>query len=298
MTLGQMKPMRSALFVPGNRPERIDKAMDLKADAVIIDLEDAVPLSQKSEIRPIVKEKALHYRDRRLFIRVNSINSGLLNDDLGEVVNEGLSGIILPKVETRKDLIEINSRLIKIEQKLGLYPQFIGILALIESACGVQNIYEIVSTELNPPRLLTVAFGAADYALDLGIERTKEGGELDYPRSKIPIACRAAKVAPPIDTPYMLDLKDFEALRKEALKAKSWGYQGKLVIHPNQIEPCNEIFSPSDEEIKKARRVIEAFEKAEAEGLAAIQLDGQFVDYAIVERSRQIIELSNLIEIY
>jgi citrate lyase subunit beta/citryl-CoA lyase len=141
-----------------------------------------------------------------------------------------------------------------------------------------------------------VAFGAADYALDLNIERTKEGVELDYPRAKIPIACRAAKVAPPIDTPYMLDLKDLDALIKEAGKAKNWGYQGKLVIHPNQIEPCNKIFSPSDEEIQKARRIVEAFEKAELEKLAAMQLDGQFIDYAIFERSKQVLEIAELIQ--
>ena len=296
MTLEKTKPLRTALFVPGNQPDRIDKAVGLDADAVIIDLEDAVPLNQKVETRHIVKEKSFQYLDHRVFVRVNSLDSGLIEDDLSQIVHQGLSGIVFPKIDSREALIEINSLLLQIEKKSGIYPHFIEILALIESARGVQNIFEIVSTKLNPPRLLTVAFGSADYALDLGIKRTKDGTELDYARASIPIACRAARITAPIDTPYMMDLKDLDALKREALKAKTWGYQGKLVIHPNQIQPCNDIFSPSKEEINRARKVIEAFEKAEADGLAAIQLDGEFVDYAIVERSKKIMKLAELVE--
>jgi citrate lyase subunit beta/citryl-CoA lyase len=290
-----MKPLRTALFVPGNRPERIDKAVGLDADAVIVDLEDAVPWSQKVETRAVVRQKVAEHRDCRMFVRVNSVDSGLFHDDIKAVVTEGLDSIIVPKVDSPKQLVEINSTLNQIEKKEAL-AQYIGLIALIESAAGVQRIFEILSTDLVSSRFLTVAFGAADYALDLGIERTSSGLELDYPLARIAVACRAAGFAAPIDSPYMLDLQNLGALKAEALKAKQLGYQGKLVIHPNQIEICNKVFSPSSDEIYQAERVVKAFEEAEAKGFAAIQLDGVFIDYPIVKRSRQILKIAEMIK--
>ena len=164
----------------------------------------------------------------------------------------------------------------------------------IESAKGVQNIFKIVSRKRDPERVFTAAFGAADYTLDLGIKMTKAGVELHYARSRIPVACRAAEVAPPIDSPFMLDLKDLEALKAEALFAKQMGFQGKLCIHPSQIEPCNTVFSPDPDEIEYAKKVIEAYEEAEAKGLGVIQLEGKMIDYPIVERSRRILKLAAL----
>jgi citrate lyase subunit beta/citryl-CoA lyase len=121
---------------------------------------------------------------------------------------------------------------------------------------------------------------------------TKDATELLYPRSRISIACRAADVEPPLDTPFMIDLKDMEALKADAKMAKQLGFQGKLCVHPNQIEPCNAIFSPTKEEILYAERVVQAFEEAEAQGIAVFQLDGKFVDHAVVERSRRVLKLT------
>jgi citrate lyase subunit beta/citryl-CoA lyase len=135
-------------------------------------------------------------------------------------------------------------------------------------------------------------FGAADYTLDMGIEMTLAGDELFYARSRIAIACRAAGIAPPIDTPFMIDLKNMEALATDARRAKALGFQGKLVIHPNQVEPCNKIFSPLPEEIKKAKKIVKAFEEAEAEDTAVIQLEGKFIDYPVVKRSKDILALA------
>ncbi len=130
----------------------------------------------------------------------------------------------------------------------------------------------------------------------MGIEITKDGRELIYPRSRIAVACRAAGMAPPIDTPFMIDLKDMDALKDDAASAKQLGFQGKLCIHPNQIEPVHVIFTPTAEEISFARRVVEAFEAEEARGSAAIQVDGRFVDYPVVERSRRILQLASRID--
>jgi citrate lyase subunit beta/citryl-CoA lyase len=165
-------------------------------------------------------------------------------------------------------------------------------VALIESARGVQNIFRILSEAIEPARAFLAAFGAADYSLDMGIDLSRDGAELHYPRSRIAVACRAAGKEPPIDTPFMIDLKDLDALRTDARRAKQLGFQGKLCIHPNQVVPCNDIFSPTAEEIAYARRVVEAFEKSEAEGIGALQLDGKFIDTPVVERSRRIIRLA------
>jgi citrate lyase subunit beta/citryl-CoA lyase len=171
-------------------------------------------------------------------------------------------------------------------------PGSIGVLALIESARGVQEVFRIFSEALAPERACLAAFGAADYSLDVGINLSRDGAELHYPRSRIAVACRAAGKEPPIDTPFMIDLKDIDALRADALRAKQLGFQGKLCIHPSQVGPCNEIFSPTAAEIEHARRVVAAFEKSESEGIGALQLDGKFIDYPVVERSRRIIGLA------
>lgn len=284
-------PIRTALFVPGNRPDRVDKAVNTDADAVIIDLEDAVASAEKEEARTMVREKVLEHVNRKFIVRVNAMNTPFFQGDLHEVIVPGLRCIMVPKVEQVNHIHEINNHLFQTEKENGLSPGAVSIIPLIESAKAVQNIFQIVSQKTDPDRLFTVAFGAADYTLDMGIEMTRVGTELLYPRSRISIACRAANVEPPLDTPFMIDLKDMEALKADARMAKQLGFQGKLCIHPNQIEPCNTIFSPSGEELLYAERVVRAFEEAEARGVAAIQLDGKFIDYAVVERSRRVLKL-------
>lgn len=290
--MAEYAPVRTLLFVPGNRPERVDKAVTAGADAVIIDLEDAVPLALKEETRPLVREKVLQHSQEHIVVRVNALDSGFLRDDLDAIVTATLRCIIVPKVEDSAHIREIHRLLGEVETAQEMEPGTISIIPLIESAKAVQNIYEIVSERTNPERLFTVAFGAADYTLDMGIEMTREGSELFYPRSRIAVACKAARVAPPLDTPFMIDVKDVEGLRIDALRAKTLGFQGKLCVHPSQVVPCNEIFSPSADEIEYAGQVIEAFDEAEAQGLAAIQLNGKMIDYPVVERSKRILRLA------
>ncbi len=293
--MAEYAPVRTLLFVPGNRPERVDKAVNAGADVVIIDLEDAVPLALKEETRPMVREKLLQHKGQNIIVRVNALDSGFLKDDLDEILTEELSCIIVPKVESSANIREINSLLLEAEKKKGMKPGATSIIPLIESARAVQNIYEIVCERTDPERLHTVAFGAADYTLDMGIEMTLEGNELFYPRSRIAVACKAAGVEPPLDTPFMIDVKDTEGLKVDALRAKTLGFQGKLCVHPSQIGPCNAMFSPGADEIDYARKVIYAFEEAEAKGLAAIQLNGKMIDYPVVERSKRIVRLAERI---
>jgi citrate lyase subunit beta/citryl-CoA lyase len=287
--------IRTALFVPGNRPDRVDKAVNTAADVVIIDLEDAVPYSQKKETRPVVREKIQRFWKRPVLVRINALDTEFFQDDLNAVMVEGLACIMVPKVETAAQIRKINQALLEMEAKKGLRPGSILIIPLIESSLAVENVFQIVSQRTDPQRLFTVAFGAADFALDMGFEITKTGEELLYPRARIAVACRAAGVEPPLDTPFMIDLKDIEALEADIKRACQLGFQGKLCIHPNQVDICNQLFSPSEEEVQYARKVILAFDEAEAAGSAAIQLEGKFVDYPVVERCRRILKISKLI---
>jgi citrate lyase subunit beta/citryl-CoA lyase len=270
----------------------VEKAVSSGADAVIVDLEDAVPPSQKEESRPMVREKLVAFREREILVRVNAIGSEFLTGDLDEIVVDGLRCIMVPKVEEPADIREIHGYLCEIEERKDLVPGAISIIPLIESARAVQNVFEILSEKTDPRRLFTAAFGAADYTLDMGIEITREGTELHYPRSRIAVACRAAEVDPPLDTPFMIDVKDVDALKTDAERARQLGFQGKLCIHPIQIDPCHVVFSPTEEEIEHAERVIQAFDDAEARGVGAIQLDGKFIDAPVVERSRRIVKLA------
>lgn len=281
--------IRTALFVPGNRPERIEKAFNTEADAVIIDLEDAVPISEKEISRSKVREKVTAFSERMTLVRINALGSPFIEGDLEEAIGEGVNGIVLPKVEKPDDIYEINGLLCALEKKRGLPDGSILLFPLIESAAGVHRVYDIISSKARPERIYTVTFGAADYTLDMGIEMTMEGTELFYARSRIAVACRAAGIAPPIDTPFMIDLNDMEALISDAKRARELGFQGKQVIHPRQIEPCNRIFSPTSEEIAKAKKIIQVFEEAEASGTAAVQVGGKFIDYAVVKKSRDIL---------
>ncbi len=291
----ELGPLRTALFVPGNRPDRVDKAVKTSADAVIIDLEDAVVLTEKEASRSKVRDKILEHAERKIIVRVNSLDSPFFQGDLAEVITGNLACLMVPKVESAAHIREINENLLKIEKEKGIVQGTIPIIPLIESAGAVQNIFQIATEKTEPSRIYCVAFGAADYTLDMGIEITKEGTELSYPRSRIAVASRAASIEPPLDTPFMMDLKDMEALKVDAGRAKQLGFQGKLCIHPNQIEPCHAVFSPAKEEILYAERVVQVFEEAEKEGSAAILLDGKFIDYAVVERARRILKMAKLI---
>ena len=291
----ELGPLRTALFVPGNRPDRVDKAVKTSADAIIIDLEDAVVLTEKEASRSKVRDKILEHAKRKIIVRVNSLDSPFFQGDLTEVITGNLACLMVPKVESAAHVREINENLLKVEKEKGIVQGAVSIIPLIESAGAVQNIFQIATEKTEPSRIYCVAFGAADYTLDMGIEITKEGTELSYPRSRIAVASRAARIEPPLDTPFMMDLKDMEALKVDAGRAKQLGFQGKLCIHPNQIEPCHAIFSPAKEEILYAERVVQVFEEAEKEGSAAILLDGKCIDYPVVERARRILKVAKSI---
>lgn len=290
-----MRPIRTLLFAPGNRPDRAEKALGLAADAVIMDFEDAVPIAEKESCRPVVKAILDKNPGKRMYVRVNALSTPYCRDDIKAVGSKNLEGIMLPKVESPEDLVEFDGLVAQMEKESGIEPGTLNVICVCETARGLEDVYRIASVKMDHKRDMIFAFGAADYTTDLGIRLTREGRELDYARWRLPIVSRAAGLMPPLDTPWMVDLKDMDGLVADAQKAKALGFQGKVVIHPNQIQSCNEIFTPSAEELAFAQKVVSAFEQAEREGKAAIQVDGKFIDYPVVEQARRVVSLAKAI---
>jgi citrate lyase subunit beta/citryl-CoA lyase len=290
-----MRPIRTLLFAPGNRPDRAAKALALNADAVIIDFEDAVPLAEKASCRPTVRGVLDSNPGKRMYVRVNALSTPYSRDDIKVLGSKNLEGIMLPKVESPDELVEFDRLVARTEEAAGIEPGTFLVIAVCETARGLEELFRIATVKMDHEREMIFAFGAADYTTDLGIKLTREGRELDYAKSRLPVASRAAGLSPPLDTPWMVDLKDMEGLVADARKAKSLGFQGKIVIHPNQIQPCNEIFTPTADELAFAQKIVAAFEEAEREGKAAIQLDGKFIDYPVVAQARRVVSLAKAI---
>jgi citrate lyase subunit beta/citryl-CoA lyase len=278
--------MRSLLFAPGNHPRRVEKALGLDADGVILDLEDAVAVSEKVATRAIVVQAFGAPRTGRLYIRVNGLATAWCYGDISAVVRAGLDGIILPKVEHAHELQTADWLIGALERERELPSGGIDLVPIIETALGVSNLREICRSGARTKR---VAFGAGDFTLDMAMTWSRSESELLPYRSACVLESRAAGLEAPTDTVWA-DLRDPEGFVASARHAAALGFQGKMCIHPDQIAPTNAAFSPSAAAVAQARRVVEAFDKAEAQGLASIQLDGQFIDYPIVQRARRVLE--------
>jgi citrate lyase subunit beta/citryl-CoA lyase len=281
-----MEPLRSFLFAPGNHARRVEKALSLDADAVILDLEDAVATAEKRATRDAVFATLMRPRRALLYVRVNAVDSEFCYGDLAAIVRPGLDGIILPKVESAAGLATADWLLTQLEREQGLAPRAIDLVPIIETARGLNQIDAILATGT---RVKRIAFGAGDFTLDVNMVWSRGEAELAYARAKIVTASRAAGIEAPFDTVWV-DLADEEGLEASARTAFGFGFQGKMCIHPNQIAVVNRVFTPSEAEIEFAERVVAAFARAEAEGSAAIQLDGKFIDYPILYRAQRVLE--------
>ena len=289
-----MEPLRTWLFAPGNHARKVEKVFTVGADAVVLDLEDAVALGQKAATRDVVVEalKARPKRASRGYIRVNAIDTEFCYGDLDAVIGPWLDGILLPKVESAGQLQTIDWLMAQFERARGMAVGALDILPIIETGKGLAAIDGIARSGTRARRL---SFGAGDFTNDMGMVWTPDEDELMYARSAIALASRAAGLEPPIDTVF-IDLEDGEHLEKSARTALSIGYRGKLCIHPKQVAPVNAVFTPSAEEVARAHKHVEAFAAAEAEGSASIQVDGYFVDYPIVEKAQRTLALMAAIE--
>lgn len=278
--------MRSIMTVPVIVQRFIDKAPDVGADVLCMDLEDSVPPSEKANARPLARQaiETMRRTGYALYIRVNGFWTGLIEDDLAEVVRPGLEGVVISKAESPEMLTRADELLSELEPKHGVEPGSVALMPLIETARGVMEAYDICRAS---PRISGAIFGAEDYATDMGIRRSAIGEEIFWARSMVAVACKAAGVAA-IDTPDP-DYTDDNHLRREMTLAKSMGYVGKLCIHPLQVQIANDIFRPGDDEIAEARVIVEAFERdGLAKGLAAIAVDGKMIDTPIYWRAKRL----------
>lgn len=262
---------RSFLFVPGNRPERFEKAVRAGADAVILDLEDAVPAADRDAARAAIcsQWEALAALRLPLVVRINSEGSPAFEADVQAVAAlPGLAGVVLPKAESAATLQRLHERL-----------PGVALVPLIESAAGLDAVKAIAAA----PGVLRLAVGHIDFMADLGISCSEDESELLPLRFAVAMATRLAQLAPPIDG-VTVQTGDDERLRIETLRARRLGYGGKLCIHPKQPAGVHAAFAPSEQEVAWARRVVEADARS---GGAAVQLDGRMVDAPVVLQARR-----------
>ncbi len=288
-----MELIRSLIFVPGNRANMLERARSFSADMIMVDLEDSVPPAEKANAKELATQwvPVLQREGQRVMVRVNSLDTGLTRNELEAVVSPHLYGISLGKVESVWHIKDVDRLLTALEPAAGVLPGSIKIIPWIESAKAVWGAREIAESS---SRVIAIAFGAEDYTNDMGVERTDAGDEVAVPRAMVPVAARAGDVVS-LDSPFV-NFQDADALRQDARRGRQMGYNGKFAIHPSQLGTINEVFSPSVEEIAYAKRVMEAWEQAEAGGRGSLALDGRMVDVPVVKRAQNLLALADAVQ--
>ncbi len=273
---------RSMLFLPGNNPNMLINGNCLGSDAVIFDLEDAVAPAQKDAARILVRNtlKYMDFRGCERIVRINSIGTPYWKEDLKQLLPYKPDLILLPKTESAEDVLKVDAYMTELGAETGL-------MALIETALGVENAFQIATAS---PRLKALFLGAEDLTADLQCKRTKEGREIEYARHRLVVAARAAGVDV-YDTPFT-DVNDDEGIVADATYAKALGFTGKASISPRHVEVINAVFSPTQKDIDYAYEVMEAIALAKEQGKGAIALHGKMIDAPIVARAEQTIAMA------
>ena len=278
---------RSLVFVPGNNPRFLEKAKSLPADIVCFDLEDSVPDKEKKKARALIKN-TLKQRSKYspdVFVRTNSPESGKIAADLKEIVQKGIDGIVIPKVNSAKELKKIEKIISSLEKKRKI--KGIRLMPSIESALGVMNCYEIASSS---KRIVALVFGIFDLLNDMGIEYTKGNPPgAKYSRYKVPVAAAAVGIVA-IDGIWQ-DLKDKNGFTKDCEVGRSLGYVGKSVIHPDQIQTVHKIFHPNKAEIEWAKKVCSVYEELTKKGKGATVVEGKMIDEVHYKRAKALLEI-------
>ncbi len=277
---------RTRLYIPGNNPAMVQNAVVYGADSLIFDLEDSISLDEKDSARHLISNAllTLDFEDCEVTVRVNSLDTEYFIKDLEAVVPAKPDGLLLPKTQSFDELIRVDDLISDIEEKYDIPIGTVKLMPIIESAKGVLNAEKIAEA----PRVIALGLGGEDLVADIGAKRTKLGRELDYISAKIILACAASKIQA-IDTVFT-DVNDTEGLYKATLRAIVLGFQGKSVIHPSQIEHVHRAFSPSQEEIERALRIVKAYKDAKKKGLGVVSVDGRMVDLPVVRRSEKILK--------
>ncbi|MFL0266514.1 HpcH/HpaI aldolase/citrate lyase family protein [Candidatus Clostridium radicumherbarum] len=282
------KLRRTMLFMPGNNPGMLQNAAILGADSIILDLEDAVSIPEKDSARILVREaiKNVDYSKVEVVVRVNPLDNEFGAVDIDTIARVKPETIMVPKAD-EEEIKLVHEMLNKIEMEEGFEEGSIKLIPLVETAFGLENVYNIIKAS---KRVTAILLGGEDLTADLGIKRTKEGEEIFYARNKVATACKALKVDA-IDTPFT-DTNDYEGLEKDTAKAKSLGMTGKASINPRQIDTIHAVFAPTEMEIKHALRILDAMEEAKKEGKGVFSVDGKMVDAPVINRAVTTVELA------
>ena len=277
---------RSLIFVPGNNPRFLEKAKKIQADIVCFDLEDSVPDDEKTSARKLIKNalKSRSEYSSSIFVRTNSPLSGKITSDLKEIIQKGIDGIVIPKVNNITELKKIQKTLSGLEKSKKLKP--IQIIPSIESAEGVVNSYPIASFG---KRVTAIVFVIFDLLNDLGVEYTKDSPGGKYSRYKIPVDAAAAGISA-IDGIWQ-DLNDLKGLQKDCNFGKSLGYAGKSVIHPDQISMVHKSFYPNKTEISWAEKVCKVYLKSTKKGKGATTVDGKMIDEVHYKQAQALLDI-------
>lgn len=280
---------RTMLYVPGNNPGMVKDAGIYGADSMMFDLEDSVSLEEKDAARFLVYEAltSLDLPDGEYLVRVNSLDSAYGREDLEAVVRTGRVAIRLPKTECAQDVLACEAEIARIERDCGIAVGTTPMMAAVESAAGVLNAREIAAAT---PRLMGIALGAEDYVADLKTSRSPDGIELQFARSMVLLAARAAGIDA-IDTIYS-DIHNEEGFRQEVRLIKQLGFDGKSIINPRQVNVVHEIYTPTEQEVLQARAVMEAMEEARRRGSGVASLHGKMVDRPVALRARRTLMLA------
>jgi crotonobetainyl-CoA:carnitine CoA-transferase CaiB-like acyl-CoA transferase/citrate lyase beta subunit len=275
------------LFVPAGDARKVAKIPELDATALILDLEDAVAVAVKAQARARAAEAIDAYgRDAQLWVRVNATGTRYFADDVEAVVVSGLAGIVLPKAESASDVLALAGLLDVLERRRGLRPGSVEVIATIETVAGLAAVDEIAAAS---PRVRCLGFGAGDFSLDVGLDWPPPDGlsaTVLNAKAALVLASRRAGLEPPHDGVHP-SFRDLDALRAEAEQAKALGFVGKHAIHPAQVPAIREVFVPGPDELARARRVLDAFEAGERDGVANVPVDGKLVDYPVAEHARR-----------
>lgn len=280
-----MHSRRALLYMPGDNWKMINKSVTLGVDSICMDMEDGTAVNKKAEARETIAKalKELDFGSSEKLARINSVGSGWEKDDIDAVLPYHPDGIVIPKVESYEQVEWAGKIIEDAELKNGWKVNSIRVLIGVETAKGILNLKEIAAH----PRLDAVIFGGEDFAASIGAVRTKDAVELLYARQAVIVACAANDIQP-IDI-VTIDYKDLEALKAEAEFGARIGFSGKQVIHPNQIPVVQEAFTPSDEEIAYARRIVETFEASQKEGKGAYSLDGKMIDMPLLRNAEKVL---------
>lgn len=280
---------RTMLFMPGNNPGMLQSATVFGADSIILDLEDAVSISEKDSARILVRDaiKNLDYSSVEVIVRINATTTEFALEDIDVIGRVKPDGLMIPKA-TEEDMEMVDEILTRIEEEKCFEKSCIKLIPIVESAYGLENVYNIIKSS---KRTVAVLLGGEDLTADMGIKRTKEGNEIFYARNKVAVACKAAKVDC-VDTPFT-DVNDNRGLIKDTILAKSLGVTGKSAINPRQVDDINEVFAPSIEEIRYAKRVLKGVEEAEKEGKGVFAIDGKMIDAPVISRAKTVMEIAN-----